>query len=99
MNDNQRLKHLQAHRDQIEAKLKKKRAEVNTSIARLQSRMNSKTRKADTRRKILVGSMVLSRVEEHPDTRPALLADLDAYLDRDRDRLLFALPPKTAAVE
>ena len=81
----------------LEAQLTARKAKLNTSIARVRHRLSAKERKADTRRKILVGSMVLTRVEEHPETRPALLADLDAYLDRERDRALFDLPTKPAA--
>ena len=93
----EKLSKLEADRDEIEAKLKKKRAEANTNIARIRHRISAKERKDDTRRKILVGSMMLERVKDNPTTRPALLSDLDAYLDRDRDRALFDLRPKEAS--
>ena len=54
----------------------------------------ARERKTETRRKILVGAMVLSHVDQKPESNAALLRDLDEFLERDRDRELFDLAPR-----
>ena len=55
--------------------------------------MESKKRRSeDTRRKILVGALILARVERGEWPQEKLLAMLDAALTRDDDRALFDLP-------
>lgn len=49
-------------------------------------------RRADTRRKILLGSMLLAEIEKGGDEAADLLVKLDTYLKRDDDRALFDLP-------
>jgi large subunit ribosomal protein L7/L12 len=50
-------------------------------------------RKADTRRKILMGALVLEKIQQGEMDRTPLLAWLDQALSRDADRALFDLPP------
>ncbi len=49
-------------------------------------------RSEDTRRKILIGAMVLGKMQDDPQTRQRILDDLDAFLTRNDDRALFSLP-------
>ena len=49
-------------------------------------------RLADTRRKILVGAMVLQDAERDTQIRENIQARLNTYLTRDDDRALFGLP-------
>ena len=65
--------------------------EKRIRIAR--GRTQSRERKSETRRDLLVGIMIRSRVKENPETEPALLEDLDAFLEHPRDRALFGLAP------
>jgi hypothetical protein len=51
-----------------------------------------RTRKEDTRRKILVGAIVLARVEQGRLPQTELRAWLDEALTRPDDRVLFDLP-------
>ena len=60
---------------------------------RVRSRLSARERKTDTRRKILVGAMVLKRVDQDPESRTLLLRDLDEFLEHPRDRELFGLIP------
>jgi len=62
--------------------------------ARKLSRLLKGHRAADTRRKILVGAMVLAEMERSQDIRSEMTAELDRYLSRDDDRALFDLPPR-----
>ena len=85
---------LKAAQKQLEdAQLKKKSVlEKQIRIARVVT--TARERKTETRRKILVGAMVLSHVDQKPESNAALLRDLDEFLERDRDRALFKLSPK-----
>jgi hypothetical protein len=49
-------------------------------------------RKADTRRKILIGATVMARIDRHELDQATLRSWLDAHLTRDDDRELFELP-------
>jgi hypothetical protein len=57
--------------------------------------MSGKARKEDSRRKILIGSMLLAKVGEDEAAQAQLREQLDAYLTRDNERALFELPPLT----
>ncbi len=67
-------------------KLEEQRARINAEIQRVKGRVQQAERKQETRRKILVGAMVLDQVArgEWPEER--LKAALDRYLDQERDR-------------
>ena len=57
---------------------------------RVRSRLSAVDRKKRTRRLIVLGSLMEKEVPS-----AALLSKLDATLDRDQDRALFGLPPKS----
>ena len=69
------------------------RRSLEKQIRIAETRANARERKLETRRDLLVGIMIRSRVKQNPETEPALLEDLDAFLTRDRDRELFGLAP------
>ena len=75
----ERLKHLKAKQQQIDAR---RRA--------LESRQ---ARKAELRRKILAGAIVLARVERDAQANAQFRRWLDESLVREDDRALFNLPP------
>jgi len=68
--------------------LKARQQRITSRQKALESRRN---RKADTRRKILVGSIVLARVAQGQITKSELRAWLDEALTRPDDRALFDL--------
>ena len=78
-------------------KLEEKRARINAEIQRVKAREHQAERKRETRRKILAGAMVLDRVERGELTEKLFLDDMDRFLERDRDRELFGLPPRSAS--
>ncbi|WP_280564946.1 hypothetical protein [Chromohalobacter sp. 48-RD10] len=58
------------------------------------ARLRELKRKEDTRRRILIGSMILGRAEGDDATMERLLKELDGWLgDGHRDRKLFGLGP------
>ena len=75
-------------------KLEEQRARINAEIQRVKGRAQQAERKRETRRKILVGAMVLGMVErgEWPEER--LKAALERFLERELDRGLFGLSPR-----
>jgi hypothetical protein len=73
-----RVKQLKAQREALEAR------KLHTVL--------KGQRADDTRRKILVGSAVLSRVEKGEWPKDKFLSMLDGFLTRPDDRALFDLP-------
>ena len=57
---------------------------------RLLARMSVLERKQDMRRKILLGSLVLAKLEREPELRALVERELAGFLTRPEDRALFA---------
>jgi hypothetical protein len=76
--------------DKLDA-LKKQRDAINARIQLVQNREQSKKRKDDTRRKILIGSFYLEQAVKN-NSYSELISTMDTYLTRDSDRKLFELP-------
>lgn len=79
-------------------------AQLEVQKKSLQARLNSQERTNDTRRKVLLGALVLHRLENGPDEFSKNLADwlrreLPGFLTRDKDRPLFddLLKPESVA--
>ena len=85
---------LKAAKKQLADAQRKRKAVLEKQIRIARVVTTARERKTETRRKILVGAMVLSHVEQDPPAKENLFADLNDYLERDRDRELFNLPPK-----
>jgi hypothetical protein len=79
---------------QLQDRLKQLKAREQKQTARERAAETSRKRKADTRRKILVGAIVLARVEQGRLPESELHGWLDEALDRADDRALFGLPAK-----
>mgnify|MGYP004700285199 CR=1 FL=1 len=67
---------------------------INAEIQRVRAREQQQERKNETRRKVLVGAMILAKVNSSEWPEDRLMAAMDAYLERDHDRALFGLPPR-----
>jgi ribosomal protein L12E/L44/L45/RPP1/RPP2 len=65
---------------------------------RQKAKAKEQERKAETRRKILVGAEVLKRARNHPDQYARVLAMMDETLTREDDRNLFALEQKKSGL-
>jgi hypothetical protein len=72
----------------LQLKLRQQRVE-----ARQQAIAAGRERKVDTRRKILLGAVIMNRMKDSESTRQEVLSWLDAELSRAADRNLFGLPP------
>jgi len=75
-------------------KLMGQREAVNARIRREQGKQRALKRRQDTRRKVLMGAMVLDRCRHDPVFKNTLFGLLDGFLTRAEDRALFGLPLK-----
>jgi hypothetical protein len=75
----------------LEDRLKQLKAKQQRVEARKRSLESRRTRRDETRRKILVGAIVLARVEEGMIEEAQLRGWLEGALTRPDDRALFGL--------
>lgn len=83
MNTNPRLKKLMQKKEQIDARIKL-----------IETREKSKAKKEDTRRKILIGAMIMEQMEKSEESKKKILSNLNGFLTRPLDRKLFDLPER-----
>lgn len=76
----------------LEERLKQLKAREIKAQARQRTLESRRARKADTRRKILVGAVVLAKVEQGVLAEAELRGWLEGALVRQDDRELFGLP-------
>ena len=71
-------------------KLNQLKAQKQKKEAREKKKATEQQRKDDTRRKILLGSYLLKKMENEAN-KEKILAELSEYLTEDRDKKLFGL--------
>ncbi len=76
----------------LESKLKSLKARQLKDDLRRRTLESRRSRKADTRRKILIGASVLARIEQGRFSQTELTSWLNQALTRADDRALFDLP-------
>lgn len=79
---------------QLEEKLRQAKAKQAQINARKRAAESKKKRQEDTRRKVLIGALVMAEIERGSHLKPTIDGLLDAGLTKDADRALFGLPPK-----
>ncbi|UXI53220.1 mobilization protein [Acinetobacter variabilis] len=72
-------------------KLKQLKAQKQAIEARERTKQKEQERKDDTRRKILLGSYLIKKMQNEAN-KEKILAELNEYLTESRDRQLFNLP-------
>jgi len=72
-------------------KLKQLKAQKQAIDARERTKQKEQQRKDDTRRKILLGSYLIKKMQNEAN-KEKILAELNEYLTENRDRQLFDLP-------
>ena len=75
----------------LEGRLRQLKAKQQRIEARQRSLASRRTRRDDTRRKVLVGAIVLARVDQGVLQESMLRGWLDGALTRQDDRALFGL--------
>jgi len=79
----------------LENQLKQVKALKQKIEARKKALASKKTRALETRKKILIGALMLEKMERQEETRIGVIAELDQFLTRNSDRALFNLPSKS----
>ena len=74
--------------------LLEKRERLNAQIVKQRNKESQLKRKQDTRRKILLGALVMNLMDSGSLSREKMMKELDVYLTKDIDRALFDLPPR-----
>ena len=80
--------------DEILADLTAKQREIEMRINAVKARSKERARKEETRRKVLVGAVILAEAERSDAARLRLQTLLDKHLVRPVDREVFGLPPR-----
>ena len=80
----------------VQERLKQLKARQLRVVARQRALESRRDRKADTRRRILVGAIVLAKVEQGQFDQAQLRGWLDEELTREEDRKLFDLAARSA---
>ena len=75
----------------LETKLQQLKAREARVHARRSALAGRKTRREETRRKVLVGAVVLAKVEAGDIHEKTLRGWMDGALEREEDRALFGL--------
>ncbi len=73
-------------------KLKQLKAQKQAIEARERTKQKEQERKDDTRRKILLGSYLIKKMQSNEANKEKILTELNEYLTENRDRQLFDLP-------
>ena len=74
--------------------LLKKREQLNAQIQKERNKQSQQERKEDTRRKILLGALMMELMKKGELDEKKVLKKLDGFLTLDIGRKLFALPVK-----
>lgn len=78
----------------LEKQLKQVKALKQKIEARKKTLASKKTRASETKKKILIGALILAKMEQEEEIRIKILAELDQFLIRNSDRVLFDLPTR-----
>ena len=86
---------LKARKKELVEAQRHRKETLKRQIQRAKSRITAAERKRRTRRLILMGSYLEHVTQADPHSLDRLMKGLDGFLERDRDRELFDLAPKT----
>ena len=88
----QALAKLDASIEAQQVRLAQLKAQKQKLEALAKTKLQGLARKQDTRRKVLLGAMLLERMERDPQVKQQFMDQLASFLTRRDDRLLFGLP-------
>ena len=86
----ERIDYLKKESEQVLLNAKKHQSKLKEEQDKLLKVVKSQERKDDTRRKILLGSYLLKKMENE-ENKEKILAEINEYLTQERDRKLFNL--------
>lgn len=76
------------------AKLEEQRLRINAEIQKVRAREAQGLRQLETRKKVLLGALMLQKIEKGEISQDQIQKELDGFLVRDSDRAVFGLPVK-----
>jgi len=79
--------------EDMQEKLKQLKALKQKQEARAKAEKSKAERKADARRKILLGAWVIDAMKKGEMKEPVVKGYLNKFLVKDTERALFGLPP------
>ncbi len=74
--------------------LLKKTGQLNAQIQKERNKQSQQQRKEDTRRKILLGALMIEMMKKGELDEKKIMKRLSGFLSKDIDRKLFDLPVK-----
>ena len=74
--------------------LLRKQEELKAQIGQEKNKLDQHERKNDTRRKILLGSLMMDMMKKGELDEKKIRKKLDGFLNKNIDRKLFSLPEK-----
>ncbi len=80
-------------------RLKKKEAQLKAQFQKVVGQKKAEDRKADTRRKVLAGAVILKACETDAVLKENVWGLLEKNLVLNKDRVVFGLPPRPEAKE
>lgn len=83
---------------ELEEQLKQQKAKAHKIAAAIKAKENGKVRKLETRKKVLIGAMLLAQMNKNEETKASILAKLDGFLTKESERAVFGLMPKQSPV-
>lgn len=83
----------------LENQLKQVKALKQKIEARKKTLASKKTRAAETKKKILIGALMLEKMDQQEETRIRILAELDQFLTKKSDRAIFDLSDNPTATK
>ena len=86
----EQIDYLKKESEQVLLNAKKHQSKLKEEQDKLLKVVKSQERKDDTRRKILLGSYLLKKMENE-ENKEKILAEMNEYLTQERDRKLFNL--------
>lgn len=91
----ERLAELNEQQAKIERELKQRKERILRQKRQQQTKLTNQKRKEDTRRKVLDGALLQHLSDTNKIKKETLDKFRDSFLERDDDRALFGLPPRT----
>ncbi len=82
----------------LEEQLKQEKAKAQKIAAAIKAKENGKARKLETRKRVLIGAMLLAEMNKNEAIKESILAKLAGFLMKESERAVFGLPPKQSSV-
>ena len=90
-NTDKQLAELEAVEKKLFVQHKKERDAVNKKLAAVKKEIREEQRTLNERRAALLGHCMMQKFSSDPETKEAMLQDLDGFLSKPEDRELFGL--------